>query len=76
MLHYYYSSENIKIRRHINRHFTLIYLIGIIRLPLTREREKNHLYILEIADATSTSLRYLCVKPNRKETQPRTFVSC
>ena len=33
MLHYYYSSENIEIKHDINRHFTLLYLLGITRLP-------------------------------------------
>ena len=32
MLHYYYSSANIEIKRHINRHFTLVCLLGITRL--------------------------------------------
>ena len=28
---YYYSSENIEIKRYFNRHFTLVYLLGITR---------------------------------------------
>ena len=31
-------------QRHINRHFTLVYLLGINRLLQIREWEKNRLY--------------------------------
>ena len=48
MLHYYYySSENIEIKCNINRHFTLVYLLGVTRLTQTREWKKNRLYMSE-----------------------------
>ena len=28
MFHLYYSSENVEIKRHINHHFTFVYLLG------------------------------------------------
>ena len=33
MFHYFYSSENIEIKRRINRHFTLVYFFWVTRLP-------------------------------------------
>ena len=30
---HFYSSENIEIKHQINRHFTIVYLLGVTRLP-------------------------------------------